>query len=101
MGGIAPGPIKDTPGTTKLAPGNNNLDKLISEGIPLGRLGDAIEIGYAAVFLATSSYTTGTTLIVDGGQWLYKPPMVPKDMVSKLSREVESKSRQQAPKSRL
>jgi len=101
--GIAPGPIKDTPGTTKLAPGmsGEEVNELMGSGIPLGRMGTATEIGHAAVFLATSKYTTGETLIVDGGEWLYKPPMVPKDMVSSLSRKVESKSRAQAPVSRL
>mmetsp|Transcript_13544 Transcript_13544/g.27990 ORF Transcript_13544/g.27990 Transcript_13544/m.27990 type:complete len:298 (+) Transcript_13544:83-976(+) len=101
--GIAPGPIKDTPGTTKLAPGmsGEEVNDMIGSGIPLGRMGTATEIGHAAVFLATSKYTTGETLIVDGGEWLYKPPMVPKDMVSMLSRKVESRSRAQAPQSRL
>lgn len=101
--GIAPGPIKDTPGTTKLAPGmsGEEVNEMIGNGIPLGRMGTATDIGHAAVFLATSKYTTGETLIVDGGEWLYKPPMVPKDMVSVLSRKVEKRSRAQAPKSRL
>lgn len=101
--GIAPGPIKDTPGTTKLAPGmaGEEVNEMIGSGIPLGRMGTATEIGHAAVFLATSKYTTGETLIVDGGEYLYRPPMVPKDMVSVLSRKVESKSRAQAPQSRL
>jgi len=116
--GIAPGPIANTPGTTKLAPSttttttttgttsrrsstrhttDHDHEARIAQGIPLGRLGTATEIGHAAVFLATSHYTTGTTLIVDGGQWLYKPPLVPKHMVSQLSRKVEAQSRQQAP----
>lgn len=101
--GIAPGPIKDTPGTTKLAPGmsGEEVNDMIGNGIPLGRLGSATEIGHAAVYLASAKYVTGETLIVDGGEWLYKPPMVPKDMVSTLSRKVEEKSRSQAPKSRL
>jgi 2-keto-3-deoxy-L-fuconate dehydrogenase len=36
---------------------------------PMGRLGTAEEIAYAALYLASdeSSYTTGTTMIVDGG----------------------------------
>jgi peroxisomal 2,4-dienoyl-CoA reductase len=98
--GIAPGPIADTPGTTKLAPGltQDDMNGMIAEGIPLGRLGQAWEIGHAAVFLCTAHYVTGDVLIVDGGQWLYKAPMVPKDMVEQLSRQVEAKSRAQAPK---
>ena len=102
--GIAPGPIANTPGTTKLAPSTSTRttsrgsqtrpttephdhDATIAQGIPLGRLGTATEIGHAAVFLATSHYTTGTTLIVDGGQWLYKPPLVrPNTQKSRLFR---------------
>jgi len=53
--GIAPGPIADTPGTTKLAPGMTpgQVNEMISDGIPLGRMGEASEIGHAAVFLAS------------------------------------------------
>jgi hypothetical protein len=32
---------------------------------------------------------------------LYRPPLVPKEMVGELSRRVEAESRAQAPKSRL
>jgi 2,4-dienoyl-CoA reductase [(3E)-enoyl-CoA-producing], peroxisomal len=101
--GIAPGPIADTPGTTKLAPGlsSDDVSSMLDEGIPLGRMGEAFEIGHAAVFLATAKYITGDVLIVDGGEWLYKPPLVPKEMVSELSRKVEAKSRAQAPRSKL
>lgn len=101
--GIAPGPIANTPGTTKLAPGldSDQLDGMMKEGIPLGRMGEATEIGHTAVFLCTAKYITGDVVIVDGGEWLYRPPMVPKDLVSDLSRRVEAKSRAQAPTSRL
>jgi peroxisomal 2,4-dienoyl-CoA reductase len=97
--GIAPGPIANTPGTTKLAPGlaQADMEGLIAEGIPLGRLGQAWEIGQAAVYLSLAAYVTGDVLVVDGGQWLYKPPLVPKEMVAELSRQVEAKSRAQAP----
>ena len=99
---VAPGPIADTPGTTKLAPGlsSEDISDMMTEGIPLGRLGKAIDIGMAAVFLSSEggSYITGDTLVVDGGEWLYKPPMVPKEMVAELSRKVEAKSRAQRPK---
>ena len=101
--GIAPGPIKDTPGTTKLAPGMSadDVSGILGEGVPLGRMGEAEEIGHAAVYLSTARYVTGDTLIVDGGEWLYKPPLVPRDMVASLSRKVEAKSRSQAPRAKL
>jgi peroxisomal 2,4-dienoyl-CoA reductase len=101
--GIAPGPIADTPGTTKLAPGleKDDVNEMVKEGIPIGRMGEAFDIGMAAVFLSSEgsgSYITGDVLVVDGGQWLYKPPMVPREMVAELARSVEKKSRAQAPK---
>lgn len=105
VNGIAPGPIADTPGTTKLAPGltSEDVNEAISEGIPIGRLGTTTDIGMAAVYLSSDgsgSYVTGDTLVVDGGQWLYKPPMIPREMVAELSKKVEKKSRDQAPKVR-
>jgi peroxisomal 2,4-dienoyl-CoA reductase len=101
--GIAPGPIANTPGTTKLAPGldKDDIDGMMTEGVPLGRMGEAYEIGHTAVFLCTAKYITGDVVIVDGGEWLYKPPLVPKELVSELSRKVESTSRAQAPQARL
>jgi 3-oxoacyl-[acyl-carrier protein] reductase len=40
--------------------------------IPLGRLGDVADIGYACLFLASleAGYITGQTIVVDGGQVL-------------------------------
>jgi len=103
--GIAPGPIADTPGTTKLAPGmdSSDMEELVKEGIPLQRMGQTWDIGMAAVYLCSDAarYVTGDVLVVDGGQWLYKPPMVPKELVAELSRKVEAKSRAQGPRSRL
>lgn len=105
VNGIAPGPIADTPGTTKLAPGVDGEDvaEMVSEGVPLGRMGLGFDIGMAAVFLTGSggSYITGETLVVDGGEWLFKPPMVPREMVAELSRSVEKKSRDMRPQSKL
>lgn len=91
--GIAPGGIADTPGTAKLAPAGLSRDMLQAK-IPLGRLGEAHEIGQAAIYLVTAQYVTGHTLVVDGGEWLADIPLIPKQKVAELSRKVEAKSRQ-------
>ena len=68
---VSPGSI-DTPGLSNLLAssetGQQRL-KMISNAVPLGRLGKPIEIAKAVVFLASddSSYVTGTELFVDGG----------------------------------
>ncbi len=51
--------------------GQSYLDTMASS-IPLKRLGDVKDIGYAALFFASdqAAYITGQTLIVDGGQIL-------------------------------
>jgi NAD(P)-dependent dehydrogenase (short-subunit alcohol dehydrogenase family) len=68
---VSPGPI-DTPGLKDLVDstgaGEERL-KMLSNTVPLGRLGTPNEIAKAVVFLASddSSYVTGTELFVDGG----------------------------------
>ena len=68
---VSPGSI-DTPGLSDLLAssetGQQRL-KMISNAVPLGRLGTPNEIAKAVVFLASddSSYVTGTELFVDGG----------------------------------
>lgn len=101
--GIAPGPIADTPGMTKLAPGVDADDleqEFAKETVPLERWGRKEEIGHAAVYLCTAEYVTGDVLVVDGGQWLWKPPVVPREMVTQLAKQVEGKSRAQGPQTR-
>jgi len=68
---VSPGSI-DTPGLSGLLgsseTGQQRL-KMISNNVPLGRLGTADEIAKAVVFLASddASFVTGTELFVDGG----------------------------------
>ena len=47
-----------------------------AESIPLGKLGEVEDIGYAALFLATdeAKFITGQTIVVDGGQTLPEAP---------------------------
>lgn len=61
---VAPGVI-DTDMVQVL--GQETLDMLAKEQIPLGRLGTPKEIANCVLYLAGASYTTGQVLGVDGG----------------------------------
>lgn len=61
---IAPGVI-DTDMVQVL--GQETLDSLARETVPLGRLGRPEEIANAVMYLASAEYTTGQILTVDGG----------------------------------
>lgn len=96
VNGVAPGPIQGTAGMSKLAPGEEGaMEAVVRAAVPLGRLGDRSDIALACVYLASSAgrYISGETLVVDGAAWLHRPQLVPRNMVSQLSRKVESKSR--------
>jgi len=70
---IAPGPIDETEGMRRLAPGDARAraEKLI----PLARFGTIDEIAAAAVYLRSpaAAYITGTVLVVDGGHCVSQP----------------------------
>ena len=67
---IAPGPIGDTEGMTRLVP--EPIKEKLKKRIPLGRFGLVEDIETAAVFLCSdaASYINGAILVVDGGHWL-------------------------------
>lgn len=96
--GVAPGPIEGTAGMTKLAPGSGGaaaVTKMVNASIPLGHMGRPWDIAQACLFLASpaAAYVTGHTLVVDGGEWMCKQPLVPREMVTRVSRGVEAQSR--------
>lgn len=97
VNGIAPGPIQGTAGLSKLGPAGESdaAEKMILQTIPIGRMGQKSDIAYCCVYLSSEAATfiTGDTLIVDGGNWLWKPQIVPRSVVSSVSRGVEAKSR--------
>eukprot|EP01024_Parvocaulis_polyphysoides_P013089 TRINITY_DN1503_c3_g3_i1.p1 TRINITY_DN1503_c3_g3~~TRINITY_DN1503_c3_g3_i1.p1 ORF type:complete len:180 (+),score=34.18 TRINITY_DN1503_c3_g3_i1:66-542(+) len=97
---IAPGPIKNTPGMSKLAPGA--IDEVIKT-VPIGRLGEAWEIAMMCVYLASEAggYISGDVITIDGGNWLYKDPMISRDQVEAVSRKIEKQQKQANTRSRL
>ncbi|HVR44047.1 MAG TPA: SDR family oxidoreductase [Thermoanaerobaculia bacterium] len=68
---IAPGPVHTEGASSKLFP-----DERIAEGvrrtIPLRRFASLEEVANASAYLLSdyASYVTGSTLVIDGGQWL-------------------------------
>jgi peroxisomal 2,4-dienoyl-CoA reductase len=66
--GIAPGPIGDTEGMKRLAPGD--AAQKMARHIPVPRFGTTDEIAAAAVYLrsAAAAYVSGHVIVVDGGQ---------------------------------
>jgi len=70
---IAPGFIK-----TKFSSaiwGNSQLNKMVMKAIPQGRMAEPEELTGMALYLASaaSSFTTGATMVIDGGQIVGSP----------------------------
>jgi 3-oxoacyl-[acyl-carrier protein] reductase len=65
---VLPGNIR----TEGLADLGEEYQRRMERSIPLGKLGEPEDVGYAALFLASDEarFVTGQTLIVDGGQVL-------------------------------
>ena len=67
---IAPGPIEDTEGMTRLVPAP--VREQLKKNVALGRFGRIADIERAAVFICSdaASFVSGVVLVVDGGHWL-------------------------------
>ena len=65
---ISPGPIHTAGNAASLA-NNQQVRDYVTGMVPLGRIGEGIDIGKVAVFLASddSSFVAGVELFVDGG----------------------------------
>src|SRR5215207_2908303 len=72
---IAPGPIEDTEGMSRLVP--PDIKERLRRRIPLGRFGRVRDIESCAVFLCSdaASYINGAVIVIDGGHWLNSPLM--------------------------
>lgn len=68
---IAPGPV-DTEGAAQALWPTPEAKQFVEKTVPLGRFGEPIEIAHAAAYLVSdyARFITGTTLVIDGGQWL-------------------------------
>ena len=71
VNGIAPGPFPTKGAWERLNPGNNNDDGMMST-VPMGRVGEMIELQNLATFLMADGceYLTGQTIGLDGAQYL-------------------------------
>lgn len=69
VNGVEPGNILTEGMEEQLGP---DYIQAQTEAIPLGRMGDPMDIAYAMLFLASeeAAYITGQTIVVDGGQIL-------------------------------
>lgn len=92
---VAPGPIEGTPGLEKLTGGR--ASEISWAHVPLRRAGTKLEIASTCIYLCLNEYITGQVLAVDGGEWFGKPQMMPREMVARISRGVESGSRAMGP----
>lgn len=86
---IVPGPIADTEGLSRLAPGEEALAAM-TRRVPLGRLGRREDIARMAMVLASDlgSFVTGAVIPVDGGLGLTGP----RDFTA--AAEIEQRARQ-------
>lgn len=103
VNGVAPGPIANTAGMAKLDPKGRAApdrsgrpeDRMMQDPIPLGRMGEAWDVAMAVLYLVSpgATWVTGHTVVVDGGNMLWRPPVVSPDKVVQVSRAVEAQSR--------
>ena len=70
LNAIAPGTIPTEGMFARLRPGENDPGARQAKANPMGRIGNAQDIGDMAAFLLSPIWVNGETIALDGGQWL-------------------------------
>lgn len=70
LNAIAPGTIPTEGMYARLRPGDNDPTAKAAASNPLGRVGNAADIGNLAAFLLAPSWINGETIVLDGGGWM-------------------------------
>jgi len=70
LNAIAPGTIPTEGMYARLRPGDNDPTAKAAAANPLGRVGNAEDIGNLAAFLLAPSWINGETIALDGGSWM-------------------------------
>lgn len=81
--GIAPGFTKGTEGMKRLVP--QQLDSIVKTVVAVRRMGSKKEVALTAVYLCTEAgkYVTGSTILCEGGEALFYPRAVPREVLLK------------------
>ncbi|CAF0927987.1 unnamed protein product [Adineta ricciae] len=100
VNGVAPGPVADTAGFSKLGGSlldADNPDNPLVASIPLKRIGTKWDVAMSVLYLCSTAgqNITGSILVNDGGNWLHKPQILDRETVQSYSRSIEKKSRQE------
>lgn len=70
LNAIAPGTIPTEGMYARLRPGDNDPTAKAAASNPLGRVGNADDIGNLAAFLLAPGWLNGETIVLDGGGWM-------------------------------
>jgi NAD(P)-dependent dehydrogenase (short-subunit alcohol dehydrogenase family) len=64
---VSPGVVRTNLWQTMSAPERERLFESVGNSLPVGRVGEASEIAQAYLFLMQEGFSTGQTIVVDGG----------------------------------